>query len=92
MWKRSPQKDVLCVLRLAHTHPNPRPHMHACNATQRTHATVKQKEMYSVLRVMSVVLERLPSVFANGAQHTALLKLLQLLAEPSAYHYAWVEQ
>jgi hypothetical protein len=39
-----------------------------------------------VLRVATVVLERLPSVFAGGAQHAALLKLLQLLAEPSAYH------
>jgi len=38
-----------------------------------------------VLRVTTVVLERLPSVFADGAQHQALLKLLQLLAEPSAY-------
>jgi hypothetical protein len=38
-----------------------------------------------VLRVTTVVLERLPSVFADDAQPAALLKLLQLLAEPSAY-------
>jgi hypothetical protein len=47
--------------------------------------TVKAKETHSVLRVTTVVLDRLPSVFAGGAQPAALLKLLQLLAEPSAY-------
>lgn len=46
---------------------------------------VKVKETHSVLRVMTVVLERLPSVFGPGARHAALLKLLQLAAEPSTY-------
>jgi hypothetical protein len=47
--------------------------------------TVKQKETHSVLRVTTVVLERMPAVFAGNACGTVLSMLLRLLAEPSAY-------
>lgn len=60
--------------------------VHACTMHHHTpRQAVKQKETYSVLRVATVVLERLPSVFAGGAAGAVLAKLLQLLAEPSAY-------
>lgn len=38
-----------------------------------------------MLRVATVVLDRLPSVFAGDACGAVLAKLLQMLAEPSAY-------
>jgi hypothetical protein len=62
---------------------SPPPHSPAPPPTPQT--AVKQKETYSVLRVMAVVLERLPPVFSGGARAAALLQLLRLAAEPGAY-------